>query len=353
MNDNYDITFDFRIEWQKKILAWYSKNKRDLPWRKRSYQNFYKVWISEIMLQQTVVSTVIPFYQKFMKKWPTLKSFLKASQEEILFMWQGLGYYRRAINLFKAKEFLKNNKLRINSKSLMNIPGIGEYSSCSIAAILKDEPCAVIDANIERILSRIFEIKKEKKDFKKKLRHVAQQLTPKKNNKYYFQSLMDLANIICKSRKPKCNLCPVKNFCLSKGKIEYKKKKNNKVKKIGVVFLVKFKNKLLVGISKKNLLGGLYEFPMTDFLEVNIRSKTEELFFDLIKKWKISNKIIISSKKLDFVEHNFTHFHLKLLMVEIILNNKKMIDDFYWLSLDELRKKPISSLMMKVKKRIL
>ncbi len=132
-----------------------------------------------------------------------------------------------------------------------------------------------------------------------------------------------------------------------------RKKKNNKVKKIGVVFLVKFKNKLLVEISKKNLLGGLYEFPMTEFLEVNITSKTEKLFFDLIKKWKISNKIIISSKKLDFVEHNFTHFHLKLLMVEIILNNKKMIDDFYWLSLDELKKKPISSLMMKVKKRIL
>ena len=112
-------------------------NKRDLPWRKKTHQNFYKIWISEIMLQQTTVATVIPFYKRFLKKWPSLKLFMNATLEEILYEWQGLGYYQRAKNLFKAKEFLKTNKLIINSKNLLNIPGIGEYTSSSISAILK------------------------------------------------------------------------------------------------------------------------------------------------------------------------------------------------------------------------
>ena len=156
-----------------KLIDWYNQNKRDLPWRKKTYQNFYKIWISEIMLQQTTVATVIPYYKRFLKKWPSLKSFFNATLEEILYEWQGLGYYQRAKNLFKAKEFLKFNKLIINSKSLLNIPGIGEYTSSSISAILKDEPCAVIDGNIERILSRVFDLNRSEKNFKKNINKVS------------------------------------------------------------------------------------------------------------------------------------------------------------------------------------
>ena len=130
------------------IVEWYKiYGRHDLPWRNSVTP--YKVWISEIMLQQTTVATVIPFYKRFLKKWPSLKLFMNATLEEILYEWQGLGYYQRAKNLFKAKEFLKTNKLIVNSKNLLNIPGIGEYTSSSISAILKDESCAVIDGNIE------------------------------------------------------------------------------------------------------------------------------------------------------------------------------------------------------------
>ena len=117
MKHDYDITLAFKKAWQKKILDWYFANKRDLPWRKKTNQNFYKIWISEIMLQQTTVATVIPFYKRFLKKWPSLKSFFNATLEEVLYQWQGLGYYQRAKNLFKAKEFLKSNKLIIDSKN--------------------------------------------------------------------------------------------------------------------------------------------------------------------------------------------------------------------------------------------
>ena len=189
MNHDYDITLAFKKEWQKIILDWYSFNKRDLPWRKKTHQNFYKIWISEIMLQQTTVATVIPFYKRFLKKWPSLKSFSNATLEEILYEWQGLGYYQRAKNLFKAKEFLKSNKLIIDSKNLVNIPGIGEYTSCSISAILKDESCAVVDGNIERIMLRVFGLNRSEKNFKKKIKFLAQNLPPLKNNNIIFNHL--------------------------------------------------------------------------------------------------------------------------------------------------------------------
>ena len=178
----------------------------------RENQNFYKVWLSEVMLQQTTVKTVIPYYQKFIEKWPNIESFFNAELDEILIMWQGLGYYQRANNLFKAKEFLKKNNLKISSKELKKLPGIGDYISCSISAILNDEQCAVVDGNIKRILSRVFSLKKTEVNFNKKLKMIAQELTPKEDNKFYCQSLMDLANLICKARNPLCNSCPINNF---------------------------------------------------------------------------------------------------------------------------------------------
>ena len=293
MKYDYDITLAFKKAWQKKILEWYFVNKRDLPWRKKTHQNFYKIWISEIMLQQTTVATVIPFYKRFLKKWPSLKSFFNATLEEILYQWQGLGYYQRAKNLFKAKEFLKSNKLIIDSKNLLNIPGIGEYSSCSISAILKDEPCAVVDGNIERIVWRVFGLNRSEKNFKKKIKIIAQKLTPLKNNKYYFQSLMDLANIICKSRIPNCFLCPIKNFCKSNGRINFEpKKKIKRSNKAGVIFLVRFKNKFLVGKSKKKILQGLYEFPTSEYVEYREAEEKEKIYKYQMKEWKKKIKFL-------------------------------------------------------------
>ena len=353
MKYDYDITLAFKKAWQKKILEWYFVNKRDLPWRKKTHQNFYKIWISEIMLQQTTVATVIPFYKRFLKKWPSLKSFFNATLEEILYQWQGLGYYQRAKNLFKAKEFLKSNKLIIDSKNLLNIPGIGEYSSCSISAILKDEPCAVVDGNIERIVWRVFGLNRSEKNFKKKIKIIAQKLTPLKNNKYYFQSLMDLANIICKSRIPNCFLCPIKKFCKSNGRINFEpKKKIKRSNKAGVIFLVRFKNKFLVGKSKKKILQGLYEFPTSEYVEYREAEEKEKIYKYQMKEWKKKNKISENFNLISTFEHNFSHFQLKVLMVEIILNKKKILNDFSWFSMKEIKKKPISKLMSKAKNNI-
>ena len=354
MKDNYDITLAFKKAWQKKILDWYFVNKRDLPWRKKTYQNFYKIWISEIMLQQTTVATVIPYYKRFIKKWPSLKSFLHATLEEILYEWQGLGYYQRAKNLFKAKEFLKSNKLIIDSKNLINIPGIGEYTSSSVSAILKDEPCAVIDGNIERILLRVFDLNRSEKNFKKNIRKIAQKLTPLTNNKYYFQSLMDLANIICKSRAPQCILCPIKKFCKSNGRINFEPKKRIlRSTKAGVIFLIRFKNKFLVGKSQKKILQGLYELPTSEYVEYQEITEIDEIYKNQIKNWKKKYKISENLRVISTFEHNFSHFHLKVLMVEILLNKKKKFGGFLWFSMSDFEKKPISKLMSKAQKNIL
>ena len=354
MKHDYDITLAFKKEWQKIILDWYSFNKRDLPWRKKTHQNFYNIWISEIMLQQTTVATVIPFYKRFLKKWPSLKLFMNATLEEILYEWQGLGYYQRAKNLFKAKEFLKTNKLIVNSKNLLNIPGIGEYTSSSISAILKDESCAVIDGNIERILLRVFDLNRSEKNFKKKIKILAQKLTPLKNNKDYFQSLMDLANIICKNRLPQCILCPINKFCKSNGKANFKPK--NRIKrstKAGVIFLVRFNNKFLAGKSKKKILQGLYEFPTSEYVEYQEIKEIKEIYKNQVKKWKKKNKISENFSIISTFEHNFSHFQLKVLMVEILLNKKRKLEDFLWFSMSDFEKKPISKLMSKAQKNIL
>ena len=155
----------------------------------------------------------------------------------------------------------------VNSKNLLNIPGIGEYTSSSISAILKDESCAVIDGNIERILLRVFDLNRSEKNFKKKIKILAQKLTPLKNNKDYFQSLMDLANIICKNRLPQCILCPINKFCKSNGKVNFKPK--NRIKrstKAGVIFLVRFNNKFLAGKSKKKFYRVYMNFLLLNML---------------------------------------------------------------------------------------
>ena len=218
----YHIDKNFKSMRKKKILKWYSYNKRDLPWRLKENQNFYRIWISEVMLQQTKVSVVIPYYNKFINKWPTLELFFNAKLEEILKIWEGLGYYKRAQNLYKAKELLKNKKgkITINSSNLKYLPGIGDYISSAISAILKDEPCAVVDGNIRRILMRVFGFKSSDKSLNKKIRDLSKELTPNSKNGNYCQSLMDLANIVCKANNPECNICPIFIFCKSKGKIE-------------------------------------------------------------------------------------------------------------------------------------
>lgn len=353
MIKKYHINEDFKRYWQNFFVNWYSINKRDLPWRKSKHQNFYGIWISEVMLQQTVVKSVIPYYEKFLKKWPNLNSFKNASLEEILFIWQGLGYYQRAKNLFKAKEFLKKNKLVVESQNLKKIPGIGDYISCSISAILKDEPCAVIDGNIKRIIRRVFDLDENDKLLQQKILKISQELTPKNRNGIYCQSLMDFANLVCKAKKPICNNCDIKAICKynDKKSIVFKSKKEI-VEKIGIGFFVRKDKKFLIEISEKRLLEGLYSIPLSDFLIAeNINEK--KFIKNYVSHWISSNKLKTSYKIMGKVIHTFSHFHLKLFLVDIKLDETINFKKYKWTTLSEFKRRPQSTLTRKIFKTVI
>ena len=342
------------------VINWYKKNLRILPWRPKNFNQKidpYIVFLSEFMLQQTTVKTVIPYFINFLEKYPTIEILAKAKLDDVLAIWSGLGYYRRANNLYKSSKIIINELNGVipnNYEDLIKLPGIGDYTAAAICAIAFDKKVVVIDGNIERILLRVFDLNRSEKDFKKKVRILAQKLTPLKNNKDYFQSLMDLANTICKNRLPQCVLCPINKFCKSNGKAYFKPK--NRIKrstKAGVIFLVRFNNKFLAGKSKKKILQGLYEFPTSEYVEYQEIREIKEIYQNQVKKWKKKNKISENFRIISTFEHNFSHFQLKVLMVEILLNKKRKLEDFLWFSMSDFEKKPISKLMSKAQKNIL
>ncbi len=340
--------------WQKKILGWYYINKRTLPWRLKKNQNFYRIWISEVMLQQTQVSVVIPYYKKFITKWPTLELFYKAELEEILKIWQGMGYYKRAQNLFKAKELLKNRqeKIVISSNDLKKLPGVGDYISCAISAILKDEPCAVIDGNIKRVLIRVFGLKNNDKLIKKQVKEISKKLTPLSENGNYCQSLMDLANLVCKAKKPNCQICPVFYVCQTKGKFESKKTIKKICKKISVAFYTYNKDSILIDKTNNNLLQSLYCFPLSDFRENKENFIEEDFLNKTVNDWMSKNNLQIPYQYIGEIVHKFSHFQLKVLIVNIRLKNKFKFKNYKWLKKIELSEKPVSSLMLKIMKKV-
>ena len=345
----YHIDKIFKSRWGKKMLDWYSINKRDLPWRRKENQNFYRIWISEIMLQQTQVSVVIPYYNRFILKWPTLEDFYNAKLEEILILWQGMGYYKRAENLYKAKELLKKKKITINYQSLLEIPGIGDYTSSAISAILNDEKCAVVDGNIKRILTRVFKLNNDDKLYDKNIKYISTYLTPNRKNGNYCQSLMDLANSVCKVRNPDCKICPVEDFCLSKG-LKLIQNKGKKTKnKIAVAFVVSYKKYFLVEKNSKNLLKNLFCFPLSDSKDIDKSLIESEFLYKTVNDWLKKKKLKVTYKLVGKVIHKFSHFQLNVLVVKLNLTYKLLLENFFWLTIKDLNNKPVSKLMLKIK----
>ena len=211
------------ISISKKIITWYLKHKRTLPWREYNNLNdkHYKVLLSEYMLQQTQVRTVIPYFNKFYKKYPNFKSITKTSNTSIIKMWQGLGYYRRAKFLHQTAKIIVDQyegKLPNNYEALINFPGIGDYTAKTLLAIIFDKPVIGVDGNVKRIIQRLFYLKYNK-NLLQRIQKFTKKLRCKKNNSELMQGLMELGSLICKPKKPNCSFCPLTSECMS-----YKKK---------------------------------------------------------------------------------------------------------------------------------
>ena len=256
----------------KKILNWYDLNKRSLPWRKTVslQKRQYYTLVSEFMLQQTQVVTVIPYFNRFIKKIPNFKSLANIQNKKLIKLWEGLGYYSRARNLKKTAQAVVKNfkgKLPDNFEDLMSLPGIGNYTASAILAIAFNKPYIPLDGNIERVLKRYLYLKNEKDIQKKNLIKKKSIFGISSRSSDYAQALMELGALICKPTNPLCNQCPISNKCKSLRKKDFDLTKSVK-KNIDKYFLLKVYKKdqkyLLIKNTKFNFLKNLTIFPMVE-----------------------------------------------------------------------------------------
>jgi A/G-specific adenine glycosylase len=253
---------------QAQLLRWFKKCGRDLPWRKT--RDPYAIWVSEIMLQQTQVATVIPYYQRFLKSFPTLCHLAKANLSKVLKVWEGLGYYSRARNLHRASQIVLNHfhgKIPDTMEGLLSLPGIGRSTAGAILSFAYNKTAPILDGNIKRVLSRLFAISGDPKKTGKVLWPISEALIPKNRADSFNQALMDLGSIICTPKDPQCPCCPLKDLCQGylSGKPESYpprtiKKPIPHVTAVSAV-IQKCEKVSLRQRPPRGLLGGLWEFP--------------------------------------------------------------------------------------------
>jgi A/G-specific adenine glycosylase len=330
-------------KFQEDLLKWYWINKRSLPWR-LSKPNPYATWVSEIMLQQTTVPAVIPYFQRFLGQWPTVESLAHASLDEVLHLWQGLGYYSRARNLHKcAKKIVSDfgGGFPCDEKTLKSLPGIGEYTAAALGAIAFNHPTIVMDGNIERIISRLFLVKEPLPKAKPILKSHAGKIASTTHPGDYAQALMDLGSSICTPKSPLCRECPLSTYCkaFNNSPEDYPKKQPKKSipRKHAALFWVEDLNGnvLIERRPEKGLLGGLMGFPTSPWEEE--KPTPNSLKFSPIEaQWESVEGTIT---------HTFTHFHLTFSILRARVQNPL---EGLWVARKDLVHHAFPTLMQKV-----
>ena len=261
----------------KKILYWYDNNKRSLPWRNKcsAKQKEYFTLVSEFMLQQTQVKTVIPYFNNFLKNIPNFQTLAKVNESKLLKYWQGLGYYSRARNLKKSAKMIIDNykgKLPNNFEELKKLPGVGDYTANAILAIVFNKPIIRLDGNIERVLKRILNLKTEEEIKKKNLYKKKYIFGQTSRSSDYAQALMEIGALLCKPKNPNCEKCPITKNCLSfkKKNFEIKKKDKKIIDKFYLATLYKHDDQfLLIKNNKFKFLKNLFIFPMKEITQAD------------------------------------------------------------------------------------
>ena len=322
------------------LLRWYDVNARSLPWRVKG-QEPYKVWLSEIMLQQTTVAAVKDYYIKFIALWPTVAGLAAAPLDDVLKAWAGLGYYARARNLHRCARVIaaQNGVFPRSFTELQKLPGIGPYTAAAIAAIAYDTPVAAVDGNVDRVVSRYFGIEEPLPLSKPRIRQLAQRLVPQKRAGDFAQAMMDLGATICTPKSPACGNCPWADDCVAKAKGLQSVLPRKAIKKLvpmrygHVYWITDGKGGVLVRQRPmKGLLAGMTEFPSQDWKER--KGKFQEPF---TSEWKKLHGV---------VEHTFTHFHLELTIWTAQRKTPALNGRF--VSVDQLADEALPSVMRKV-----
>ncbi len=343
-----NITFPSNFPlFQKQLLAWYKKNARDLPWRRTG--DPYKIWISEIMLQQTQVQTVIPYYGRWLKRFPDIRTLAKAPEAEVMKYWAGLGYYRRARMIHAAAKWLvekKGGKFPRAAKELLELPGIGRYTAGAIASIAFGEKTPVLDGNVIRVLTRLAAVREDigKPKTIEKLWELAAKLMPGKGAGDFNQAMMELGATTCTPQNPSCLLCPVTGLCQGrKGNPEDfpVKKMKEKIEKIKTAALIlRKKGKVFVGRqTAKERWGGLWVFPFGN----DLRSILEKFH---IPEIDLKHKLTL--------RHGFTKYQVSLDVYEGEQKQSQGLKKFgQWVSVKKLSGLAFPSPHQKIVKEIL
>ena len=279
----------------KKILAWYDNSKRKLPWRvgKKSPKKLYYRLLSEFMLQQTQVKTVIPYFNNFTKKFKTLHSLSKSNEKEILKMWEGLGYYRRARNLLAcSKELVNkyNSKLPNKLEELKKLPGIGDYTSNALLGLVHNKPTLALDGNVKRVFSRILNIEEKKINFNKLIYKNKVNLFNTNRNADFVEALMEFGAMKCKPKDPNCLTCCLNKSCkyfISNKKVKNLRKKTVKNKDYDIFCYINKKKQ--IALSKNNQISFLKNFNMPKIKESNDSIRIQDWKFLKSYKNSISN----------------------------------------------------------------
>lgn len=330
-------------EQMTKLLQWYDRNKRPLPWRVKK-PNPYHVWLSEIMLQQTQVETALPYYHRFLKNFPTVAKMAQAPVEEVLKLWSGLGYYSRARNLHRAAVMIVQEQNGIFPKTKtewLELPGIGQYTAGAIASIAFNERVPVVDGNVIRVLTRLFALKGDPKKapLKEKLWRLAASLVPQERPGDFNQALMELGAMVCSPKQPNCGACPLKKSCKAHqqdkiGSYPTPQKKIATQKVFLIASLIE-KNGLFL-LAKRNgdkHLQSMWEFPQVRPKEMRVVAK--------------------QLKKLPAVRHSIMNQSIRLTpyLYSFVGGNPESSDRYVayrWIKLPELKKYPASSLNHKI-----
>ena len=327
---------------QTRLLRWFEKNGRNLPWRET--RDPYAIWVSEIMLQQTQVATVIPYYQKFLKSFPTVRHLAKADLSKVLKVWEGLGYYSRARNLHRASQILLSHfrgKTPDNLKDLLALPGIGKYTAGAILSIAFNKEAPILDGNVKRVLSRLFSVSGNpvRGKIEGLLWHLSESLIPKGFASPFNQGLMDLGSMVCTPKDPQCSRCPLHRHCKAKASgnperypSRVLKKRIPHIEAISGVIL-RHGKVLLNQRPPKGLLGGLWEFPNWKS-EGKRRLRLRSRLRNYIKKEMGMNVEVKGS--IGVFRQTFSHFKLTLHVYQCQSSNSNKNKKDKWIPIKNL-----------------
>lgn len=299
-----------------KVLTWFEKyGRHSLPWQQN--KTLYRVWLSEVMLQQTQVATVIPYFERFIARFPTVVALANAELDEVLHLWTGLGYYARARNLHKAAVQIRDQfggEFPCEFDAVLALTGVGRSTAGAVLSSVLDLPYPILDGNVKRVLSRYFAVEgwAGEKAVENKLWNLTASVTPTKRVADFNQAMMDLGAMVCTRSKPKCTLCPLESDCVANiqqawGSYPAKKPKKILPERKAYFLVLKKEDKILLQKREtKGLWGGLFSFPQFDDFEVFKRTIS-------LKNWQIS-------QHLTAFRHTFSHFHLDIfpILVEIL-----------------------------------